>query len=58
MNLTDRQLLIEHERRAYIEGRVEEAALLGPAVDAAYGGDEESYKQGYKDGLAAGGDDA
>jgi hypothetical protein len=58
MDRTDRQLLIERERRAYIEGRVEEAALLGLAVDAAIEGDEDSYGQGYNDGFAAGSDDA
>jgi hypothetical protein len=58
MDRTDRQLLIERERRAYIEGRVEEAALLTVAINEAIEGDADSYKQGYKDGLAAGGDDA
>ena len=34
MDRTDIQLLIERERRAYIEGRVEEAALLALVIDS------------------------
>lgn len=33
----ERQLLIERERRAYIEGRVEEARFLAALIDARWG---------------------
>lgn len=47
MTLPSNATLQERERLAYIEGRTQEAALLGEMIDIEYKLWEEPYPRGY-----------